>query len=103
MKDKVARDLLVELANAVGCEIGILNSGFVLSSSRRSGFTVRSWGVDSLYRTVNVLKNNMRALRDEIEAARPTCKSCGQKIQDGFREGDVEAVAAAVRKADKKR
>lgn len=44
---------------------------------------------------VSDLETELAALKETL---RPTCKSCGQKIQEGFQPGDVEKVAAEVRR-----
>jgi hypothetical protein len=36
------------------------------------------------------------------ESCKPVCKTCGQKIQDGLQQGQVETLAAGLKRGTKK-
>lgn len=61
----------------------------------REYLNAQSSDADKLYGRVGALETELAALKETL---RPTCKSCGQKIQEGFQPGDVEKVAAEVRR-----
>lgn len=44
---------------------------------------------------IEVLEREFAALK---ESAKPVCKTCGQKVQDGFKAGQIETLAADVKR-----
>ena len=95
MKDKVAHSLIKDLAAKLGCDI-VLESGTLKT---------QPWlddGKLSPIARIRFLERDFKRLEEQFaatkEEARPTCKTCGQKIQDGFRAGDIETLAASVKR-----
>lgn len=94
MKDKEAREAIKKGFQALGnvLDLNYLDQihSFTVKQPRTIGFPTHEGRIATLE----------AELAEKKEAQKPTCKTCGQKIQDGFRAGDVEAVAAGVRKTD---
>jgi hypothetical protein len=100
MKDGAARRIIDQLADRIGCHVDGWNlcPPDVFATDAVDDLAKLRDDVFRLKRDLEATQKRVTALE---ESSRPTCTTCGQKIQDGFREGDVEALAAAVRKADK--
>ena len=95
MKDREARAKMDGVIKALEDHFGFeYLSGIhrFLANQPRTGFQTHEFRISALEERFTLAE----------EAARPTCKTCGQKIQDGFRDGDIETLAAGVRKADKR-
>ena len=95
MKDREARKAIKESFDALAEFLGLEyldNIHKFIAKQPRAGFQLH-------HARIVALENKFAKAE---EAARPTCKTCGQKIQDGFRDGDIETLAAGVRKADKR-
>lgn len=103
MKDKVARALIEQLAARIGCHVEEDNGIITLRADGEK---------DSIQFLLDISGKNIDQnarlaviLNELMESAKPVCSKCGQKIQagihqNGLKKGDVEKVAAAVRKAD---
>lgn len=90
MKDKVARDLLIELAGYLGYQVIPGSPPYITGDDNSLPKYVR----DLRYR-LDALDGKFAALK---ESAKPVCKTCGQKVQDGFKAGQIETLAAGVKR-----
>jgi len=90
MKDKVVRAQMESLAAILGY--------------RRQPFGTweRYFPDRTIVARVAWLEHEFAALEQKLkdfkDAMRPTCKTCGQKIQDGFQAGDIETLVASVKR-----
>lgn len=106
MKDKVARHLIDQLADTVGCRVSqehhVLTAAYQLETVSPGGDAVALIQAEivALRRRIVVLEEESIAKKESL---RPVCKTCGQKIQDGFLPGQIESISAAVRKTDRGR
>lgn len=76
MKDRDARE-----------SIASLKEGLALTNER---LAYADGKIDQLKTD---FENHIKRLE---ESAKPICQACGQKIQDGFKAGDLETVAVSV-------
>ena len=86
MKDKDARQSIEDLRKWITERINQQNANF-------------SFQVDGMRVKMATLENKQIAREaEEVEAAIPVCKTCGQKIQNGFKPGDISKIMAAAKK-----
>lgn len=106
MKDKTARAAIATLAERLGCEVTYydsINKGSV-SSIQNKGDKFYELEMKLIAASSFDLRLQSRIMALEAkfaaqeESAKPVCKSCGQKIQEGLQVGNVEALAAGLKK-----
>jgi hypothetical protein len=95
MKDKVARHAVESLANRLGCGIDWDSSPHAYSIAGCRTLSELQTKIANLSDEVTVLHGRVNKMEENIL---PTCKSCGQKIQDGFKPGDIDKLASEAKK-----
>lgn len=109
MRDKIARGLIEELADRLGCVVLDDNGDIHIRPASADG----NDEIAELFKKASGLNADVSALKIKLTALEtkyadleqkslPVCPTCGQRVQNGFKFGDIEKVSAAVRKANKK-
>lgn len=92
MRDKIARKMAEDLADSLGWEFArdsMASTSLYLRGKDRARNRIRTLEADTETLKAQVAALNL-ALQSMVEAAKPTCKTCGQKIgapESGKRTG----------------